>query len=108
MHPVLLKPDAFFNLYWAHISITCHRPRMSGDSGSLQHCLQQGFIPRGPTFRVPEYLRTFTQAWVILPSLPAIDATAPSLSPTTVPKLLSTAIKTPLDVCLRSSLLAAL
>ena len=49
---------------------------------------------------------TFTQAWVILPSLPGIDATAPSFSPTTVPKLLSTAIKTPPDVCLRSSLLA--
>ena len=54
--------------------------------------------------RIPP--RTFTQAWVILPSLPGIDATAPSSSPTTVPRLLSTATKTPPDVCLRSSLLA--
>ena len=46
----------FLKLYLAHISVSCHQPRMSGDSGTLQHCLQQGFIPLGPTFGVPEVL----------------------------------------------------
>ena len=46
----------------------------------------------------------FTQAWVILPSLPGIDAISPSFSPTTAPRSLSTAVKTPPDVRLRSSL----
>ena len=37
---------------------------------------------------------TFTHAWAILPSLPGIEAIAPSFPPTTGPKLLSTATKT--------------
>ena len=37
----------FFKFYWVHISVTCHQTRMSGNSGSLQHCVQQGFVPRG-------------------------------------------------------------
>ena len=49
--------------------------------------------------------RTLAQAWVIPPSLPGIDATAPS-SPTTAPKLLSKAGKTAPDVCFRSTLFA--
>ena len=49
---------------------------------------------------------TFTHAWAILPSFPGIDVTAPSSVPTTAPRLLSIATKTPPDVCLRSSLLA--
>ena len=40
---------------------------------------------------------TFTHAWAILPSLPGIESIATS------PRLLSTATKTPPDVCLRSS-----
>ena len=42
-------------------------------------------------------------AWVILPSLPGIDSVASSSAPTTAPKFLSTATKTPPNVCLRSS-----
>ena len=37
---------------------------------------------------------TFTHAWAILPSLPGIEAIAPSSPPTTGPKLLSAATKT--------------
>ena len=46
------------------------------------------------------------QAWAILPSLTDIETTDPSSAPTTAPRLLSTATKTPPDVCFRSSLLA--
>ena len=46
---------------------------------------------------------TFTYAWAILPWLPWIESIAPSSAPTTAPRLLSTATKTPPDVCLRSS-----
>ena len=111
MHPVPLKPETCFKLYWAHIRVTYHQPRMSGDSGSLEHCFQQGFIPRGPTFRVPEVCRKHSHTSPhIYPSLGNstliawVGATALSLSPTTDPKLLTTAMKTPPDVCLRSSL----
>ena len=46
---------------------------------------------------------TFTHAWAILRSLPEIESIAPSSAPTTAPKLLPTATKTPSDVCFRSS-----
>ena len=63
-------------------------------------------IPRNARSRLRRYavlLFTFTQAWAILPSFPEIDSIAPSSAPTTAPRLLSTATKTPPDVCLRSS-----
>ena len=49
---------------------------------------------------------TFTHAWAMFPSLPEIEPIAPSSAPTTAPRLLSTATKTPPDVRFRSSLLA--
>ena len=50
---------------------------------------------------------TFTHAWAILPSFPVTDSMVPSSAPTTAPRLLSIATKTPTDVCLRSSSPAA-
>ena len=49
--------------------------------------------------------RTFTHAWAILPSLPGIESIAPSCAPTTAPKLLSIATKTPPHVCFSPRLL---
>ena len=77
---------------------------------SPQHRLQTGSVSCGPSLRGRSmlqklsYLRAFTQVWVIPPSLPGIDVTALSLSPTTAPKLLSTATETPPDVCFWSSM----
>ena len=48
----------------------------------------------------------FTHAWAILPSLPGSTQSSLLLLPQLLPKLLSTATKTPPDVCFRSSLLA--
>ena len=42
---------------------------------------------------------TCTHAWGILPSLPGIESIAPSSTPTTAPRMLQTAAKTPLGVC---------
>ena len=94
-------------IFWTHVCITRDQPRVPGKFCLLQHCLKQGFIPRSPTSRVPEAHRKNTQtSSYIYPSLRGIETIAPSSAPTTAPKLLSTATKTPPDVCLLSSVTA--
>ena len=72
----------------------------------LHHCLKQSLIPQWSSLLCQKYTTkirkpplTFTLAWAILPSLPEIETLVPSSSPTTAPKLLSTATKTCPDVC---------
>ena len=97
MHLTFSKPKAFFELFWTHDSTTCHQQWMLRGPSSFQHRCHDGFVSRRP----PPL--TFTHAWAILPSLPGIDSIVPSSTPTTAPRLLSIATKTPPDVCLRSS-----
>ena len=72
-------------------------PRML-EPGSYAHEVQNTDQHVGIDPSFPESSRD------MLPSLPGIDVTAPSTSPTTAPMLLSTATKTQPDVCVRSSL----
>ena len=78
MHSFPLKPQTFFKVLRAHVSITCHQPRVPGDFRLLQNCLHQSLIFRevqpSEYQKYTAYTRkpplTFTHACAILPPLP--------------------------------------
>ena len=108
MHLFPLKPEALFKIFWTHVCINhkcrvvlaCFRNASSKASFlGVQPCKCQKYTEK--TRKPP---LTLTHAWASLPSLPGIESIAPSYAPTTAPRLLSTAAKTPPGVCFRSSL----
>ena len=102
-------PKALLDIFWTHVCIANNEPWMPGSSHLLLHCYyhSQSILPNAKSIQQKNHIpsRTFTHAWAGLPSFHGIYVTAPSSLPTTGPRLLSTATKTP-DVCFGSSLLA--
>ena len=109
-HLPALKPHTFLSVFWACLRHTEYLVASTYFTTALSKASFLGVQPseyqnHTNKNRIPP--RTFTHHWATLPALPGIDSTAPSSVPTTAPKLLSTATKTP-DVRLRSSVPAFL
>ena len=104
MHLLPLKPEALFKIFWTHVCITRYQPRVSVLAFFRAAFIRGSFLGVQPSECQKYTEKTFARAWAILPSLLGIGPIVPSSTPTTAPRLLSNATKTPPDVCLRSSL----
>ena len=104
MHLLPLKPEALFKIFWTHVCNTRYQPRVSVLAFFRAAFIRASFLGVQPSECQKYTEKTFARAWAILPSLLGIGPIVPSSTPTTAPRLLSNASKTPPDVCLRSSL----